>query len=547
MLHPRTMRPLARRGIPLQIKNTLRPDAPGTEIGPAEPGGAPSIRAVTAIRGAALVRVEGAAALEVPDLARRVFGPLAEAGVPVYLVAQASAEGSLGVAVREADAEASAALLRRALEREIERGDVVGVTVAAGRAVIAAVGSGLSTQPGMAGRFFDTLAHARVNVSAAAQGGGDHTVSALVADDDATAAVRALHEAFSRGRLHAHVVVVGAGTLGRRVLGLLAERSGPLLEAGIRLTLVGVADSRRLVWDPAGAGDALSRLEGAPVLEDVLEALTERVTTARLERVVVVDATASAEVAARHAEWLGSGAAVVTPNKAATGPTLDTWRRAHAASRAGRAPYLYDAAVGAGLGIMGRLRDLVRTGDRVHEIEAVLSGTLSFVMSRMRAGDPFSAAVRAARDAGLTEPDARDDLSGRDVARKLVLLAHEVGLAADALEVESLVPPALEDVPLAAFWERLPEADDAWRRRLEGGGEVQYVARVGADGAVRAGVEPVEPGSLLAALGASEIAVAVRTERSAEHPVFFQGPGANVEVTSSVVLADVVRAAEGIR
>ncbi|MGB3543051.1 MAG: hypothetical protein WBA11_09020, partial [Rubrivirga sp.] len=231
----------------------------------------------------------------------------------------------------------------------------------------------------------------------------------------------------------------------------------------------------------------------------------------------------------------------------ATGPTLGTWTATRQASRMGRAPYLYDASVGAGLGIMGRLRDLVRTGDRVHEIEAVLSGTLSFVMTRMRGGALFSEAVRAARDAGLTEPDVRDDLSGRDVARKLVLLAHEVGLEADAVEIESLIPAGLEDVPLETFWERLSESDAEWKQRLEGADEVQYVARVGADGAVRAGVEPIDRTSLLAALGPSEIAVAVRTERSAQHPVFFQGPGANVEVTSSVVLADIVRAAEGIR
>ena len=195
----------------------------------------------------------------------------------------------------------------------------------------------------------------------------------------------------------------------------------------------------------------------------------------------------------------------------------------------------------------------LRTGDRVLEIEGVLSGTLSYVMNRMRDGAAFSEAVRDARAAGLAEPDVRDDLSGRDVARKLALLAREVGVAVSAADVsvESLVPEGLEAVSLETFWERLPEADAAWQARIGGAsaGEVQYVARLGADGAIRAGVESVraEAGSLLAALRGSEIAVVVRTERTGDHPIFFQGPGASADVTAAVVLADVVRAAEAMR
>ena len=256
-----------------------------------------------------------------------------------------------------------------------------------------------------------------------------------------------------------------------------------------------------------------------------------------------MDATASADVAARHADWLRAGVAVVTPNKAATGRSARAWADALRASRAGEAPYLYDAAVGAGLGIVGRLRDLVRTGDHVVGVEGVLSGTLSFVMGQMRGGAAFSEAVRGARDAGLTEPDVRDDLSGRDVARKLALLAREAGVPTAPAAVESLVPPALADVPLAEFWDRLPEADRQWAERT---GEAQYVARLGADGRIAAGVQDVA-GTLLAGVAPSGIAVVVRTERTAGHPVVVRGPGANAEVTAAVVLADVVRAAEAMR
>lgn len=553
VLHPRTMRPLARQGIPLVIKNTLRPEAAGTLIGPPEPNPEPAIRAVTAVRGAALLRVDGASVLEVPDLASRVFRPLAEAGLPVFLVAQASAEGSFGLAVRQSDADGAVRLLQRELARELERGDVAAVRAEGGCAVVAAVGSGMHGAAGLAGRFFATLARARVNARAVAQGGGDHTISAVVDDADAGQAVRALHEAFAMRRLRAHVVVVGAGTLGRRLLDLLAVQAGRLLDHGVHLVLVGVADSRRLLWSPDGLDPAAAagQLAGAEPAD--LDALTQHVAGTRLERVVVVDATPSADVAARHAAWLRAGVAVVTPNKEATGRSAEAWAEATAAARSTETPYLYEASVGAGLGIVDRLRDLVRTGDRVVQIEGVLSGTLSFVMNRMRRGAAFSEAVRAAREAGLTEPDVRDDLSGRDVARKLAVLAREVGLPVDRddVAVESLVPDGLAGVPADEFWARLPEADGAWRGRLaaSGDGEVQYVARLGADGQIRAGVEHVraEAGSLLAALRASEIAVVVHTERTGDHPIFFQGPGASADVTAAVVLADVVRAAEAMR
>jgi aspartokinase/homoserine dehydrogenase 1 len=549
VLHPRTMRPLVAGGIPLRIANTMNPAAEGTLVGPAEPGAA-RIKALTAVRGVAFVRVVGASVLEVPDLAARVFGPLAEAGVPVFLVAQASSEGSIGMAVREGDAGAVVRLLEKSLAREIERGDVLGVECEGGAAVVAAVGASVHGEPGLAGRMFATLGRARVNVRALAQGGGDHTLSAVVADADAPAAVRALHEAFALRRLRAHVVVVGAGRLGRRVLSLLASEAPRLREAGLNLRLVGLADSQRLLWDDAGLDPATAPDALASATPSDLDALTARLGAARLERLVVVDATASADVAGRHAAWLASSVAVVTPNKAATARPAAAWEGAQAAARAGEAPYLYDAAVGAGLGVVSRLRDLVRTGDTVHAVEGVLSGTVAFVMSRLRDGARFSEAVREAREAGYAEPDVRDDLSGRDGARKLALLAREMGLQADAetAPAESLVPDGLADVALDTFWERLPEADDAWAARVAAAaGELQLVSHLGADGSIRAAVEAVAPGSALAGLRGAEVAVAFHTARTGATPLVVRGPGASADVTAAVVLADVVRAAEAMR
>ena len=238
----------------------------------------------------------------------------------------------------------------------------------------------------------------------------------------------------------------------------------------------------------------------------------------------------------------------MTPTKAATARPAAAWARAHAAARDGEVPYLYDAAVGAGLGVVSRLRELVRTGDTVHAVEGVLSGTVAFVMSRLRDGAAFSDAVREAVEAGYAEPDVRDDLSGRDAARKLALLARELGVAADAeaAPVESLVPDGLDAVPLDTFWARLPEADAAWADRVAGG-ETQLVARLSADGAIRVGVETVAPGSPLAGLRGPEVAVAFHTARTGATPLVVRGPGASADVTAAVVLADIVRAAEAMR
>ncbi|MEM1042659.1 MAG: bifunctional aspartate kinase/homoserine dehydrogenase I [Bacteroidota bacterium] len=548
VLHPRTMRPLEKARIPLRIKNTMQPEAHGTLVTADPPPSEGSIKAVTSVRDAALVTLEGAGILGVPDLTARAFAALAEAEVPVLLIAQASSEGSLCFAVRGADAAESVRVLDRAFERECERGDLHGIAAQSDLAVIAGVGDGMQHASGLAGRMFATLGRARVNVLAIAEGASEHNLSAVIRDADAPHAVEALHEAFALRRTRAHVVLVGTGTIGARLLGLLHWQAPELGERQrLHLRLVGLADSRRLAWDEAGIGfdAALDRLEETG--GDVLGPLTERVTGARLERLVVVDATASEAVARRYPEWLRAGAAVVTPNKQANTLGEDVYKSVRDAARDGEAPYLYETTVGAGLSVISTLRDLVRTGDTVRRIEGVLSGTLAFVCNAMREGAAFSEAVRAAADAGYTEPDPRDDLSGDDVGRKLTILARELGLQPDAVRVESLVPDALRDVPLTDFWERLPDADAAWRHRLaEADGQVQYVSVLTPE-AIRAGVEVLPPDSPLADLRGAANVVAFHTARYAADPLVVQGPGASAEITASVLLADIVRAAEAMR
>ncbi len=553
VLHPRTMRPLEAKGIPLRIKNTMNPDAPGTLIVAEPPPRPATIKAITAVRSTALVTLEGAGIIGVPDLTARVFETLADAALPVLLIAQASSEGSLCFVVRNHDLEHAVRVLEKEFERECERGDLHGIRALADVAVLAGVGEGMREVPGLAGRMFATLARARVNVLAIAEGASDHNLSAVVRDDDAPRAVDALHEAFPLRRTRAHVVVVGVGAIGRKLLALL-ERQAPdlLTRQRLNLRLVGLADSRRLTWDEQGIpfDTALDRLDGAEA--GGLDAVTERVAAARLERLVVVDATASEAVARRYPAWLRAGAAVVTPNKQANTLGLDFYDAVREAARDGEAPFLYETTVGAGLAVVSTLRDLLRTGDRVRRIEGVLSGTLAFLFNALRDGTPFSAAVRQAAERGYTEPDPRADLSGEDVGRKLLTLAREMGLRPepDAVRVESLVPPTLRDMPLATFWDQLPEADAAWTRRLaehaDRGEQLQYVSLLTPEG-ILADVRALPPGSPLADLRGAANVVAFYTDRYEPEPLIVQGPGASAEITTSVLLADIVRAAEAMR
>ena len=550
VLHPRTMRPLQEKSIPLVIKNTLNPEALGTVIGPRE--GAPGkgrIKAVTAVRDVALVSLDGAGVVGAPDLTARAFAALADAGVAVLFIAQASSEQSLCLAVRQAECEETVEVLRRIFRQDLDRGDLRAVRAEGGVAVVAAVGDAMKHQPGLAGRLFATLGRARVNVLAIAQAASETNVSAAVADADAVAAIGALHEAFALGRTRAHVAVVGAGTVGQKLLALVAERQPHLLADGaLNLRLVGLARRERLLWDTAGLDPKEAVGELAAGEEGGLDLLIERLTAANVERPILVDATASDEVAQRTPELLRAGVAVVTPNKSALSGAAELYDSCRRAARAGQAPFLYETTVGAGLGILPTLRDARRTGDEIRRVDGVFSGTLAFVMNALREGTPFSEAVREARRLGYTEPDPRADLSGTDVARKLVILAREAGRPAslDRVPAESLIPPAYAELPAAEFLRRLPELDAAWKARVEEaaaeGAELQYVACFD-EGRLSAGVERVPAGSPLAGLDGPANVFRLTTRRYGEQPRVVAGPGASADVTAAVLLADLVQAA----
>lgn len=551
VLHPRTMRPLQRQQIPLRIRNTLNPDAPGTLISEKTTTMEGHVKAITAIRDVAVVMLEGTGLIGIPGISARALNALAAERINVLMIAQASSEQSLCLVVRTGDADISAALLKEAFEMELARGDVASVYSIEGCAVVSAVGDNMRERPGLAGRMFSTLGRSGVNVLAIAQGASETNISSVVKDAEVKQAVHALHDEFALVRHRVHVFVIGAGVVGQALLQMLADQQEMLLHRlNLNIHLVGLANTTKMAWNVEGISfeQAVSELDGSDRpggLTTVIEHLIE----AKLNRMIVIDATASDEVAHRYPDLLERSIAVITPNKRANTKDQAFYERLQRAAHRQQVPYLYETTVGAGLPVISTLRDLIRSGDEIFRIEGVLSGTLAFIFNSMAEGMKFSEAVRTARTSGFTEPDPRDDLKGEDVGRKLLILAREIGLSVerDDIAVESLVPAHLFDVSVPDFMDQLEELDAEWEERIgkarAEGGRLQYIGLI-EDDRLSVRTRWVAPDSPFSHLKGTDNMVVYTTQRYNEFPLVIQGPGAGPVVTAAGILADLIKAAE---
>jgi bifunctional aspartokinase / homoserine dehydrogenase 1 len=550
VIHPQTMAPAVGGSIPIWIRNTFAPEKVGTLIC-AQPRSALPVKGITSIEKVALINLEGAGMIGVPGTAHRLFGALREEGISVIVISQGSSEHSICCAIPQDQAERAAAVVRSAFERELKEGQIQDVDVAPNLAILAVVGDGMAGTPGVAAKVFNALGTSSVNVRAIAQGASERNISVVVDGKHATRGLRAVHAGLYLSPHTISVGVIGPGTVGRVLLNQLASQRARLqTSAKVDFRVRGITTSKRMLL--ADVGVPLERWKeqfDANAIAADFDRFMEHVRVDYLPHTAIIDCTASADIAKRYPEWLAAGIHIITPNKKANSAELPFYRRLHDARRAGAAHYLYETTVGAGLPVVQTLRDLRETGDEITSVEGIFSGTLAYLFNTYDGRKAFSDIVRDARQRGYTEPDPRDDLSGMDVARKLIILGREMGLDLELADVnvESLVPPGLETGSIDEFMTRLPQFDSSMNDRLQTarsrGKVLRYVGRLSADGEATVGVIELDSKHAFANIALTDNVVRFATRRYCDNPLIVQGPGAGPEVTAGGVFADLLRLA----
>ena len=550
VIHPSTMAPAVERGLPIHIRNTFRPELAGTRIHAGASLGF-AVKGLATVESIALLNLEGTGLIGVPGTAQRLFGALRDAGISVVMISQGSSEHSICFAVPASAAQRAREAVEQAFFAERHRGQIARLDVDPECSILAVVGDGMAGQPGIAAKFFSALGKARVNVRAIAQGSSERNISVVVSEADTRRALRAAHSGLYLSGQTLSLGVIGAGNVGGELLRQVAAESTRLRQTfDVDLRVRGIATSGRMLLDERAIDLEHWRaaLDARGESPDI-DRFVAHVHAEHLPHAVLVDCTASDRVARCYEDWLARGIHVVTPNKRANASEMAYYRRLREANRAVGAHYLYETTVGAALPIIQTLRDLVQTGDEIHEIEGILSGTLSYLFNSFDGTRPFSALVAQARDLGYTEPDPRDDLSGTDVARKIVILAREMGSAIELADVDvrSLVPESLQSGSADAFLAALPahDADMAARHRdaAAAGKVLRFVGRVTRDGQASVGLREYPSTHAFGRLQLTDNVVLFRTRRYRENPLVVQGPGAGREVTAAGVFADILRLA----
>ena len=548
VIHPQTMAPAIGREIPIWIRNTFAPRNPATLIC-ARPTSALTVKGITTIPDIALVNVEGAGMIGVPGTAHRLFGALREDGISVVLISQGSSEHSICCAVPRAQADRAIELVRKAFARELEEGQIQSVEADRELAILAVVGDGMAGMPGVAAKVFEALGSAAVNVRAIAQGASERNISVVVPAKAATRALRAVHASFYLSATTLSVGIIGPGTVGRVLLEQIASQSARLQrDFKLDLRVRGIMSSKQMILAEKGVSlEGWQRELAASGTPANLAAFVEHVGADYLPHHVIIDCTASGEVAKHYPEWLAAGIHIVTPNKKANSAAMSFYRGMQLARREGGAHYLYEATVGAGLPVIQTVRDLRETGDVINSIEGIFSGTLAYLFNVYDGSREFSDIVRDAKQRGYTEPDPRDDLSGMDVARKLIILGREMGVTLEMadVKVESLVPSGLEEGSIDEFLARLPQHDGRMRARFEAaqarGKVLRYVGRITAEGEATVGVAELDAKHAFANIALTDNVVRFATSRYNNNPLIVQGPGAGPEVTAGGIFADLLR------
>ncbi|XP_077213166.1 bifunctional aspartokinase/homoserine dehydrogenase 1, chloroplastic-like isoform X2 [Tasmannia lanceolata] len=557
VLHPRTIIPVMKYNIPIVIRNIFNLSAPGTKICQLtadENADVSVVKGFATIDNLALVNVEGTGMAGVPGTASAIFDAVKDVGANVIMISQASSEHSVCFAVPEKEVNLVAVALQSKFRQALDAGRLSRVEVIPNCCILATVGQKMASTPGVSATLFNALAKANINIRAIAQGCSEYNITVVLKREDCIRALRAAHSRFYLSKTTLAVGIIGPGLIGGTLLDQLRDQAAVLKEEfNIDLRIMGIISSRTMTLSNLGID--LSRWR---------ELLKEKAEVADLEKFVhhmhgnhfipnfvLVDCTADSNVANHYHNWLCKGIHVITPNKKANSGPLDRYLKLRALQRRSYTHYFYEATVGAGLPIISTLRGLLETGDKILRIEGIFSGTLSYIFNNFIGNRAFSEVVAEAKQAGYTEPDPRDDLSGTDVARKVIILARESGLRLELsdIPVQSLVPEPLRVCASAEeFMQQIPNFDDDMtkkRQDAEASGEVlRYVGvvdAVKAEGLVE--LRRYKKDHPFAQLSGSDNIIAFTTTRYKEQPLIVRGPGAGAQVTAGGIFSDILRLA----
>ena len=539
---------MCHKNIPILIKNTFNPEAPGTIIKQEVDSGSKAIKGISSINDTTLITVTGLGMVGVIGVNFRIFKALAQNGISVFMVSQASSENSTSIGVRNQDAALACEVLNEEFAKEIEMGEISPVVAEMNLATIAIVGENMKHTPGIAGKLFGTLGRNGISVIACAQGASETNISFVVEAKSLRKSLNVIHDSFFLSEYQVlNLFICGTGTVGGSLIEQIRCQQQKLMqERGLKLKVVGIADGHRALFTRAGIDLASYREEmeekGIPSSAAVLH---DEIIGMNIFNSVFVDCTASAEVASLYKEFLMHNISVVAANKIAASSDYSIYSELKQIARRRGVKFLFETNVGAGLPIINTINDLINSGDKILKIEAVLSGTLNYIFNKISADVPFSQTIKMAQEERYSEPDPRIDLSGKDVIRKLVILAREAGYKLEQTDVEKhlFVPSDFFEGPLEEFWKKVPSLDadfETRRRKLESENKRwRFVAKL-ENGKGSVSLQEVDSKHPFYGLEGSNNIILLTTERYKEYPMMIQGYGAGASVTAAGVFADIM-------
>ena len=549
VVYPPTIYPACHGNIPILIKNTFNPEAPGTIIKQEiEPVKSKAIKGISSINDTSLITITGLGMVGVIGVNFRIFKALAQNGISVFMVSQASSENSTSIGVRNQDAELACKVLNGEFAKEIEMGEISPVTAEMNLATIAIVGENMKHTPGIAGKLFGTLGSNGISVIACAQGASETNISFVVEKNSLRKSLNVIHDSFFLSEYQVlNLFICGTGTVGDSLIKQLAGQQEKLMqERGLKLNVVGIANGHQALFDR----DGLDLSNYRQLLDEKgsassLQMIHDEIIGMNIFNSVFVDCTANADVASLYKDFLNNNISVVAANKIAASSSYANYCELKQIARSRGVKYLFETNVGAGLPIIKTINDLIASGDKILKIEAVVSGTLNFIFNKISAEVPFSETIRMAKEEGYSEPDPRIDLSGKDVIRKLVILAREAGYMLEQEDVEKnlFVPDEFFQGSLEDFWKNIPSLDadfEARRKVLEAENKHwKFVAKL-EDGKGSVSLQEVSRSHPFYGLEGSNNIVLLTTERYKEYPMMIQGYGAGASVTAAGVFADII-------